>query len=419
MVMVFVATFQVLGLTLITEPLNNMMNGIFAFAPRLLGGGILVILALVLAMAVRMILGKVLAGAKLDERLGDGNGDSESPAPVSKSIADTAYWLVLLIMLPAILGAFGMEGLLAPVQGLIDKLLGFLPNLFAAAVVLLVGWFVARIVQRVLTGLLAAAGADRLGQRIGLDASEGGRGLAAMAGFVVYVMILIPVLIGALNALSLDAVTAPASAMLDTLLGALPNLFAAAIILVIATVIGRFVADLVATLLAGIGFDRLPARLGLVSADAAPATTLSRVARTVVLVAFVLFAAVEAADLLGFAALSALTAQFLVFAGQVLLGVVILGAGLFLANLVAGVVGGSSPTLARVARVAVVTLSAAMALNQMGFATEIINLAFGLMVGALAVAFAIAFGIGGRETAARQLDRWRQDGRGGSDSSGS
>jgi uncharacterized membrane protein len=47
-----------------------------------------------------------------------------------------------------------------------------------------------------------------------------------------------------------------------------------------------------------------------------------------------------------------------------------------------------------------------MALQQMGLADEIISLAFGLLFGAIAVAAAIAFGLGGRDIAARQLDEW-------------
>ena len=42
----------------------------------------------------------------------------------------------------------------------------------------------------------------------------------------------------------------------------------------------------------------------------------------------------------------------------------------------------------------------------MGLANEIISLAFGLLLGAVAVAGAIAFGIGGREIAARKLNEW-------------
>ena len=59
-----------------------------------------------------------------------------------------------------------------------------------------------------------------------------------------------------------------------------------------------------------------------------------------------------------------------------------------------------------IARVAILVLAGAMSLRQMGLANEIVVLAFGLIVGAVAVAAAIAFGIGGRDVAKRKLEEW-------------
>lgn len=59
------------------------------------------------------------------------------------------------------------------------------------------------------------------------------------------------------------------------------------------------------------------------------------------------------------------------------------------------------------ARVAILILAGSMALRQIGVASDIINLAFGLILGAAAVAVAIAFGFGGREIAAKQLREWQ------------
>jgi hypothetical protein len=64
--------------------------------------------------------------------------------------------------------------------------------------------------------------------------------------------------------------------------------------------------------------------------------------------------------------------------------------------------------LAMAARISILVLAGAMALRQMGLANEIINLAFGLLLGAIAVAAALAFGLGGREIAAREVERWLQ-----------
>ena len=123
-----------------------------------------------------------------------------------------------------------------------------------------------------------------------------------------------------------------------------------------------------------------------------------------------LFASTEAAGLLGFTALTEIVSEFLGFAGHIVVGLVILGIGLFLANLAAAAIRASGSAhaslLTTTARIAIVVLAAAMALRQMGLANEIISLAFGLTLGAVAVAVAIAFGLGGREIAARQLDGW-------------
>jgi hypothetical protein len=64
--------------------------------------------------------------------------------------------------------------------------------------------------------------------------------------------------------------------------------------------------------------------------------------------------------------------------------------------------------LAKAAQAAILVLTGAMALRQIGVANEIINLAFGLLLGAVAFATALAFGLGGREVAGRELKNWVQ-----------
>jgi hypothetical protein len=338
---------------------------------------------------------------------------------LAQTLGEVVYWLVFLLFLPGVLGALGLEGLLAPVQTMLDRALGFLPNVIAAGAIVLIGFFVAGLVQRIVTNLLAAAGADGLAERVGLGASMGGGRLSSLLGLVVYVLIAIPVLTAALDALGMEALTRPISDMLSTILNAIPSVFAAAILIAIAVAVGRVVATLVAGLLAGLGFDALPARLGVGGAMPAGGRRPSEVAGSVVMVLIVLFAAMEAARLLGFATLAALVAQFLVFLGHVLLGVVIVAIGLFFANLAYGAARGSGMAgarlLANVARVAILVLAGTMALREMGLGDEIITLAFGLTLGALAVAAALAFGLGGREVAGRELREWvddakRQDG---------
>ena len=98
----------------------------------------------------------------------------------------------------------------------------------------------------------------------------------------------------------------------------------------------------------------------------------------------------------------------MIFAGEVILGLIIFAIGLYLANLAGSVIETSRAThagvLAVAARVAIIVLAGAMALRQMGVASDIINLAFGLLLGShLAVwAVALAVGLGSRDIAARE-----------------
>ncbi|MCK5426880.1 MAG: hypothetical protein KAJ34_04230, partial [Thermodesulfovibrionia bacterium] len=101
--------------------------------------------------------------------------------------------------------------------------------------------------------------------------------------------------------------------------------------------------------------------------------------------------------------------RFMVFAGQIVMGLIIFGIGLYLASLIANLIEGTGSQQSRImalaARVAVIILASAMALSQMGLANEIITLAFSLLLGAIALALALSVGIGGKDIAAREVDK--------------
>ena len=405
MIFVLIAFFQALGLTLVTDPLNRLVGQLLEYLPQLFGAGILLLLALVIATIVRLFITKVMGAAKLDERAGGQLGSKdEKPIPLTKTIGDVVYWLIFLLFLPAVLGALNLQGLLAPVQGMLDEFLGFLPNLLAAGLIGFIGWCVARIVRQIVTSLLAAAGGDRLSDRLGIAP------LSKVVGLIVYTLIIIPVLIAALNALALDAITGPASNMLNLILGAIPAIFAAAVVVIIAYMVGKIVAGLITDLLTGMGFNAVLNWIGIGREPKEGERTPSEIAGYLVLVTIMLFSVFEASSLLGFRALAEVMKELTVLGGHILLGLVIFGLGLYLANLASKTIQTSgnpqAGLLAGLARMAIILLSGSIAIRYMGLANEIINLAFGLILGALAVAVALAFGIGGRDIAARKLEEW-------------
>jgi hypothetical protein len=406
MLFVLVAFFQRLGLTMVTEPINAFLTQVMEAAPRLLGAGMIVLAAWAIATVLKFVIVKALDATNLDERLRSGAGMEDDETSFSQSIANAVFWFIFLLFLPAILAALGMEGLVAPVQGLFDDLLAAIPNAIGAGIILLVGWFVARIVRQVLTNLLAATGADKLNKKLNLGEQK----VSVLVGTVVYALIMIQVVIAALDALAIESISGPATRMLTTVWDGIPALVGAVIVLGFSYFIGQWVSNLISDLLASVGFNRVLVWIGLGTETEEGKQTPSDIVGMLVLVGVMLFAAVEAANILGLGIVSELVTSVISYAGQAVVAVAIFGAGLYLANLAQKIVLGTgisnAKLLGQMARGAIIVLVVAMALGQLGVAPDIVNMAFGLLLGAIAVAIALAFGLGSREIAARKVEGW-------------
>lgn len=409
LLIVFVAAFEQLGLTTVAEPLNAFLNTIWGFIPHLLAAGVLFLVAWIVATLVRWLLRTFFDAVKLDKHIGNqAEIEGEEPPSVGHALAEAVYWLIWLLFLPPILGALGMQSLMEPVQGVTDQLLGYLPSIVWAAAIGLVGWFVARVVRRIITSFLAAIGLDKLGERWGLDRALGTQTLSGLVGLVVYTLMLLVVLISALDALAIEAISAPAISMLQSILNAVPGIVGAIVVLVIAYFVGKLVGDLVANLLAGVGFDKLLVWLNLGQEPKEGQRTPSQIVGYVVLVVVMLFAITGAAELLGFGSMTEYVSTVLAFIWQIAIALVVFGLGLFLANLarkaVEAVGGGRGRLLGQIVWWAIVLFVGALALGQTGISQQIVNLAFGLTLAAIAFAAALAFGLGGREVAGRELE---------------
>ena len=409
-VMLFVlgAFFQRLGLTFVTGPINALLTALFEFAPSILGAGIILLVAWIVASILRFVITKALNATNFDERLRKNAALDDGEASVSSSLGDAVFWLVFLLFMPAVLGVVGMDGLVAPVQGLFDDLLGYIPSVLGAGVILLVGWFAARIVRQILTNVLAAAGIDRWGERLNL----GDQKLSALIGTVVNALVMIQVAIAALDALNIDSISGPATTMLGVIWGGIPGFVGAIVVLGVSFYIGRWIGDLVSGVLAGVGFNRVLFWIGLGQEPGEGQQTPSDIVGYLVLVGVMLLASVEAAGFLGFDIVAELVATVLGYSGQALVAVVILGVGMYLANVARNLIQSTSVANARIlgrfARITIMVLVVALTLGQLGVASEIVNLAFGLLLGAVAVAIALAFGLGGRDIAARKVEDWLQ-----------
>ena len=426
-IFVLVAFFDKLKLTAVSEPLNAFLTEITSFLPSLAAALIWLGIAWLIASLARLTVSRGLKTFGLDERLNQevSDGQAESQLDIGDTIANAIYWLIFLLFLPLILEALQLQIALQPVENMVDQILQALPRILKAVILATVGWLVATVVKKIVTNLLTATGVDKMGSRLGVSQTSGSQNISGIIGTVVYVLILIPVAIAALSALNIDAITTPAVAMLNNILTFVPKIFAAVVVLIIAYFVAQFVKDLITNLLTSIGFNNLFNWLGLTSTppsssssdpnatvlqDGGTNQTPSEIAGLVAFVGIILFAVVSATQIMELQALSLIVNQLIFIAGQVLYGLVVLAIGLYLAslayNLITSSGGSQAKLLGQIARIGIIVLVSAMALQQMGIAPSIVNLAFGLFMGAMAVAIALAFGLGGRDIASSQIQKW-------------
>jgi hypothetical protein len=198
LLLVVVTLLARLDLGVAAAPISAVLAQILAYIPLLLGAAALLLLVWILASALRFIVTRARRLARIDDWLTrQADVEATEAVSISATLGSVVYWLVFLLFLPAILNALNVQ--LTPVEGMVNEILGALPNILGAAIVLIVGWIAARIVRQIVTNLLAGAGVDRLGERTGVAAALGEQKLSGILGTVVYVLILIPVVIAALN----------------------------------------------------------------------------------------------------------------------------------------------------------------------------------------------------------------------------
>jgi hypothetical protein len=356
---------------------------------------------------------------------------SEGLAPqrtAGANVGEVVFWLVLLVGVVAALNALQLPQVAGPLNALLNRVMSFVPNIIGAGLILFVGYIVATIVKKLVTAALVASNADRVFAGLGLNSKSSSSpgdhaaSLSQAAGTLVFVLILIPVVISALQTLNIQAISAPAIVVLSTILSAIPNVLAAAIVLTLGFLIGRWASKLVEGLLATTGIDRALGSLGALTSfgakggQATPSPAASggmaptKLIAGFVMVAITVFSAIEAAQLLHFAGLALVLAAVLSLAGRVIVGGAIIALGSLVADVLSNLIGRApgqdNRFAASVVRWTAIALALAMGLKFMGIADEIVVLAFGLTLGSAAIAAALAFGLGGRDAAARLANDW-------------
>lgn len=414
LIIVFIIFFNLLNLNMIANPLSDLISTFFGFIPTVLKAGLILLFAFVLATVIQWLvvtggkkvnLQKVFAKLKISANEEDANNAIET-------VGKVAFYLVLLLFIPGVLDALSIEGVSQPFSGLLATILAFVPKLIAAALIFFVGWFVAKIIKGIIVNLLKALGSEGLVLKLKLQKLFEGTSLAAFVGNLVFVLIMIPITIAALEKLELTGITDPAIAMLNDIMNMLPNILIAVALILVGVWLGKFVGGFVTDLLQRLGFDGLASKIQVGNRDASETSMKpSAVVGYIVQVLIVFFLAVQALNLIKLEFLVDIASAITAYLPNVLAAVLILGVALIVAGIVEKVLvnmlaGPAIKILAGFAKYAIIVLAGFMALSQLGIATSIVTTAFTMILGGLALAFGLAFGLGGKEFASKHLAKF-------------
>lgn len=385
--------------------MNDIISNLTGFlgpaGSSVLGHALVGLAILVIGLfVVKFIVGifkRMLAKVSVLHRTSPDGSELDLSVPIVSLIKA----ILTIFVLMAVLEHFGLTDVLAPLKEMVNKFTTAVPNIIGAGVIAYAGWVIAKIVSQ-----LAGVGLGKIDEQL---AERTGNKEIRVSGFgsaLIFAVILLPIVVSALGVLSIPAISDPASAMIQKLMAAVPNIIGAGIILLVAYFAAKFVIYILSSILEGVNINTLPQKMGMQSLFTDSFTPTRFIGGTIMFFSMVA-AATAAVNILGINIISNVFAQVLQFGGGLLIGGLILIVGNFLGTVAHNKLSGhGSSGLASIARIAILGLVLAMGLKAMGLADNIVTMAFGFTIGSVAIAVALAFGLGGRDAAKEVADSW-------------
>jgi len=379
-----------------------------SFLPDWAIGPAIALVTIVIGWLIAKIAAAVIAG--VINKTGLGRKAKASGNNIGRSLSSAVFWVVWLVFILMGLGQFpAVADQLGFLNGMMTDIFAYLPKLILGSVVLAIGVMLSRVIKNVITSTMEVAQVDNLAAKyIGnpdgstdAPATSISASIAKIIGAIVVIMFGIT----AIGIWDIPGISQPVSEMLDLVLSYIPRVIGAAVILGIAVFIGRFVSNLAQSTLPATGLDNSLSAIEGLDGDTAASFKPSKIVGTIAFIGIALMGLTAAMSTLDIPALSGVFSTLLALGGKIVLGFVIIGAGVFIANVVTRMIKGAvGETLANAIRYVIILLIAFMGLSEMDLGDGIIESAFNWGIGAAAVAGAIAFGLGGREWAKAKLN---------------
>ena len=388
----------------IIELWNELMSNV----PTVIEAILLLCVALLCAFIVKYLVEKTLKLLGIDKAFQKANIDGEKRNSFVDFMSRLAYLVTFVLFVPGIFQKLGLTGVAEPVVAMMNKFLTYLPNIVAASIILIIGLLIAKVVKELLMPLFQKLKIDSYLVKAGLEESNKVT-IAEVFANVAYTLILIPVIIASLDALKIDAISKPAIEMLNKVIVFIPRILIAIVIIFVGKFIANLVSRLLEKVLLSIGTDKatekvLKASNTKTSSDFSLAHVISSIVKYVMIIFFL----VEGINILQLEVLTKIGSSIIAYMPYAISSTIIMGIAILVGNYVENQINNKfekNKVLALILKSIIITIGSFITLYQLGIAKELVNGAFMIVLGALAVAFAISFGIGGRDFASHMLKK--------------
>ncbi|HEM3726131.1 TPA: mechanosensitive ion channel [Streptococcus suis] len=391
-----------------TNIIDSLFYPLLSALPGVIRMLVLVIIAFALADLLRKLtlsgLNKIQFSQKLQEWgviKPEDNGQS-----LIKTLGQLVYFLVILFFLPSILSGLNISSTVDPISSMFEKFFAFIPNMIAAGLILFVGTFFCKFIKGLLTGVLERLDIDTwykkvTGQeKLPFDSKQ----IISVLSTVVYVLIFIPILTLALETLGITSISQPIVTILNQVIGILPHVLVALVLIAVGSFVAKLIGNLLENLLETAGINNYSKYLfAKEEANFELSAIITQVVRAIIIVFFF----IQAIQVLNLQVFNAVGSALLAYLPSLISAIAIVILAIIASNLVANFLQKvtDSPLVITIVRYLMIVFAVFMALDQLKFAQHIVQSTFTIVLGALAVAFALAFGLGGRDFAARQLEK--------------
>lgn len=389
----------------VTVMWNELSNSLPDFVIAIL----ILIVAFLISWIVKKSVLKLLKVLKVSKLFEKAKLDEEASNKVMEFIAKIVYLITFTLFLPGIFGKLGLSGVADPITSMMNVVLTYLPSIVAALIVLIIGLFISKLVKELLIPVFKKLRIDEWLEKLGFENDNKNKiSKAEILANVVYALILIPVVIASLNILNIEAISIPATNMLNSIFAFIPN----AVVAIIIFFVGKFIAELACTivenLLNSVGTDNLLEKIIDKKENKENKFSLSKTIAYIVKYVVLIFFIVQAIKLLKLDVLTNIGNAIIGYMPYAVSTIIVIGITLILANMAEKTILKNFPNskaTALIAKISIIVVGAFVSLYQLGIAATMVNAAFIIILSAIAVAFAISFGVGGREFASHTLQK--------------